>query len=221
MPTLAMLKQGTRGISVLLVCLLLITVFGIAVVSHRSNRELSPKERELLRILDETTAIELELVKDCFEITRKGEPLFDESISMIKEAVLQGPKERPRGQPWKARLFDKKGNVSKEIDVYFKWIVVDGVSFRMDGGGMRNSFDKTASKRLYCYPSGKKKADGTHDVGKKVGHWIYYYETGEKMSEGHYVQGKKDGKWVEYDKQGKVVKEEMFKDGVLVEDKPH
>ncbi len=43
----------------------------------------------------------------------------------------------------------------------------------------------------------------------------------QKIMEGKFVSGKEDGPWKHYDERGKLVKEEIYKDGVLIESKGH
>ena len=73
-------------------------------------------------------------------------------------------------------------------------------------------FRETWRKRTYEYPSGKRKADGRHDSGKKHGHWTYYYESGASRSGGSYDRGKKVGKWTYWDEEGKVTSERWYLD---------
>jgi antitoxin component YwqK of YwqJK toxin-antitoxin module len=97
----------------------------------------------------------------------------------------------------------------------------------------------------FWYNNGNKQSKGEYKHGIPVGkhtEWhentylksiTYYDDKGrpmsytewnadqQKITEGKFLAGKEDGSWKHYDERGKLIKEDIFKEGQLVETKEH
>tara|TARA_Y100001970_G_scaffold272317_1_gene368870 strand:+ start:497 stop:808 length:312 start_codon:yes stop_codon:yes gene_type:complete len=68
--------------------------------------------------------------------------------------------------------------------------------------------------------NGQIEVKGHFKYGEMVGEWIDYYENGQIFTRKNYDEnGKEDGVWVEYHEDGTIVKEEVWKDGKIINSK--
>jgi len=66
------------------------------------------------------------------------------------------------------------------------------------------------------YESGAMECQGAFRKNQREGEMTWYHENGTVSSRFHLIAGKKDGKQIFYNSQGKKVREETYKNGVLV-----
>lgn len=94
-----------------------------------------------------------------------------------------------------------------------------------DGAG-KSYYDeeKTKLKEVYSYKEVMSFDPNNIDGGmqkkvKKHGAYFYYFENGKPKISGNYKNDQKDGTWKYYDIKGTLIKEEVYKDGKLIESK--
>jgi hypothetical protein len=214
------MKQHWPGITLILLLLFSIVGFGLKLLSSYRRPQLAESRRqEILECLEEAHAIKVPLY-DAYLVVRTGEPAFHQCIAMLKEAVLRGPEATFTGKPPPEALIIGRSDVEcLKIGLYIRSVVIDGMCFQFHDADIPTLVGEAESRKIYHYPSGKKRAEGLHEKGKKHGPWIFFYETGQKMSQGRFVAGAKDGVWLTWDAAGNVLSKEEYKNGELLDGK--
>lgn len=92
--------------------------------------------------------------------------------------------------------------------------------FYTDSGAVMQVFEYAAGlfegPSRGSYESGAMEWQGSFKKNQREGEWIWYHENGAVSARVHLVAGNKDGKQIFYNSQGKKVREETYRDGVLM-----
>ncbi|WP_343858994.1 hypothetical protein [Fulvivirga kasyanovii] len=94
------------------------------------------------------------------------------------------------------------------------WQVLDDSGILYSETTYKNG--KADGAQKFYYPSEALNIEGYNSDDKKNGLWYWYYENGQVETSLTYVNDKKDGVQEFYNEQGTKVKEEIYKDGELV-----
>lgn len=111
----------------------------------------------------------------------------------LKEKVIET---YDNGQTMKVRMYDRKGECTREIEYY------ETGEVKMEGG-MKGE-NREGEWKAY-FPDGKIQSDGFFENGIRVGKATIYYENGNVYKEGYYKNGNLTGQWTTYDEQGYVI----------------
>ena len=64
---------------------------------------------------------------------------------------------------------------------------------------------------------GQKKSEGLYENGVKAGSEIVWHPNGRVAQRRTYVKGKREGIWSYWDPSGRRIREEVFRDGELID----
>lgn len=188
-------------------------------IMWKSNPLPHAEEEELLGCLSNAKAVQVLMITKEFERAESGSELFEETINLLAKAIKQGPKGRPYDPDFiEGQIIDFKGSKCLTFNIYSEYFQINNHFFSVKGVSIGDMFERAHSKKFYFYPSGARKAEGIHNKGKKIGHWVFYFENGEKQEEGDYVDGEKEGVWSFWDGNGELVGKERYKYGSVVSD---
>ncbi len=78
---------------------------------------------------------------------------------------------------------------------------------------------KLSGTQKYYFESGQLYSSGEMKDGLREGEWIWYYENGNFSSTANFISDKKEGKQIIWSETGAKTKEEIYKNGELIEEK--
>jgi antitoxin component YwqK of YwqJK toxin-antitoxin module len=78
---------------------------------------------------------------------------------------------------------------------------------------------KLSGIQKYYFESGQLYSSGEMQDGLREGEWIWYYESGNISSTANLINDKKEGKQIIWSETGEKTKEEIYKNGELIEEK--